>query len=58
MYTGKYIYLYIGVEVSQLRFHKKKVTEKGSRSLKQSLKIHLNGQSTKEKEFKDRRLKH
>lgn len=51
MYTEKYIYLYIAVEVSQLRFNlKKKVTGKGSRSLKQSLKIHLNGQSAKEKE--------
>lgn len=34
------------------------MTEKGGRSLKQSLKIHLNGQSAKEKDFKDRKLKH
>ena len=30
------------------------MTEKGSRSLKQSLKIHLNGQSAREKDFKDK----
>lgn len=51
LYIGKYIYLYIAVEVSQLTFNKKKVTERGSGSLKRSLKIHLNGSSAKEKEF-------
>ena len=34
------------------------MTEQGSRSLKQSLKIHLNGQSAKEKDFTDKKLKH
>ena len=57
MYTGKYIYLYIAVEVSQLRFNlKKKVTEKRKQKFKAEFKNTFKWTISKRKRFQRQKI--